>query len=240
MKPRPQESVISAAKTPKSDAMKSSSDATFEQIDYKNELARKGIHLASILIPIIYYHITREVALMLLAPMFLGFFLVDFLKMFVKPVADFYYKHFGAMLRPHELDATRRAFNGATYVTLAAVLVVWLFPKMIAIASFAILILADTAAALVGRKIGKTKIGAKTLEGSLAFLAFALLVAFVTPKLNPVVGVVIAVSATLAELYPIRLGNWTVDDNLSIPLVSATAGLACYALFIPNELAFLN
>lgn len=123
-----------------------------EQIDYKNELARKAIHLASILIPIIYFHITKELALMLLVPMFLGFFTVDLAKMFVKPVAELYYKHFGAMLRPHELDATQRNFNGATYVTLSAVLVVWLFPKMIAIAAFAILILADTAAALVGRK----------------------------------------------------------------------------------------
>lgn len=213
---------------------------SYEQIDYKNELARKAIHLASILIPIIYFHITKELALMLLVPMFLGFFLVDLAKMFVKPVAELYYKHFGAMLRPHELDATQRNFNGATYVTLAAVLVVWLFPKMIAIAAFAILILADTAAALVGRKIGRIKIGAKTLEGSVAFFLFAMLVVLVTPKLNPAVGVAIAVSATIAELYPIKLGNWNVDDNLSIPLAGATAGLLCYALFIPHELALLN
>ncbi|MDW8436410.1 MAG: SEC59/DGK1/VTE5 family protein [Chloroherpetonaceae bacterium] len=234
-----QRDVVISAKT-KSQTAKATSDAAGEQIDYKNELARKAIHLASILIPIIYYHITKELALMLLVPMFLGFFLVDFLKMFVKPVANLYYKHFGAMLRPHELDPSQRNFNGATYVTLAAVLVVWLFPKIIAIASFAILILADTAAALVGRKFGKTKIGAKTLEGSVAFFALALLVVFVTPKLNPVVGLVIAVSATLAELYPIRLGNWTMDDNLAIPLVSAMAGLLCYLTFIPHELAFLN
>ncbi len=211
-----------------------------EQIDYKNELARKAIHLASIMIPIIYFHITKELALMLLVPMFLGFFAVDLAKMFLKPVAELYYKHFGAMLRPHELDTTQRNFNGATYVTLAAVLVVWLFPKMIAIAAFAILILADTAAALVGRKIGRIKIGAKTLEGSIAFFLFALLVVFVTPKLNPAVGLAIAISATIAELYPIKLGNWSVDDNLSIPLVGATAGLICYILFIPHELALLN
>ncbi len=211
-----------------------------EQIDYKNELARKAIHLASILIPVIYFHITKEIALMILVPMSLGFLLVDLLKMFVRPVADLYYRYFGALLRPHELDTTQRNFNGATYVTLSAVLVVWLFPKMIAIAAFAILILADTAAALVGRKIGKVRIGAKTLEGSIAFLLFALLVVFATPRLNPAVGLVIAVSATIAELYPIKLGNWSIDDNLSIPLVSATAGMICYILFIPHELALLN
>lgn len=221
-------------------ASKSERSNPNEQIDYKNELARKSIHLASILIPIIYFHITKELALMLLIPMFLGFFVVDALKMFVKPVADLYYKHFGPMLRPHELDVSQRNFNGATYVTLAAVLVVWLFPKIIAIASFAILILADTAAALVGRKIGRVKIGAKTLEGSIAFFVFALLVVFVTPRLNPAVGLAIAIASTVAELYPIRLGNWNVDDNLTIPLVGATAGLIGYMLFIPHELALLN
>jgi dolichol kinase len=63
---------------------------------------------------------------------------------------------------------------------------------------------------------------------------------FVTPRLNPAVGLAIAISATAAELYPIRLGNWNVDDNLSIPLIGATAGLICYMLFIPHELASLN
>ncbi len=235
MKDYPRDIALSAKSSPKTERSE-----VYEQIDYKNELARKGIHLASIMIPIIYFHITKELALMLLVPMFLGFFFVDLLKMFVKPVADLYYKHFGAMLRAHELDASQRNFNGATYVTLAAVLVVWLFPKMIAIAAFAILILADTAAALVGRKIGKIKIGAKTLEGSIAFFLFALLVVLVTPKLNAAVGLAIAISTTVAELYPIKLGNWNVDDNLSIPLVGATAGLICYMLFIPHELALLN
>ena len=103
-------------------APKTERSEVHEQIDYKNELACKAIHLASIMIPIIYFHITKELALMLLVPMFLGFFVVDLAKMFVKPVADLYYKHFGAMLRPHELDTTQRNSNGATYVTLAAVL----------------------------------------------------------------------------------------------------------------------
>jgi dolichol kinase len=235
MKDYQRDIALSAKSSPKTERAE-----VYEQIDYKNELARKGIHLASIMIPIIYFHITKELALMLLVPMFLGFFFVDLLKMFVKPVADLYYKHFGAMLRAHELDSSQRNFNGATYVTLAAVLVVWLFPKMIAIAAFAILILADTAAALVGRKIGRIKIGAKTLEGSIAFFLFAMLVVLVTPKLNAGVGLVVAISATIAELYPIKLGNWNVDDNLSIPLVGATAGMICYMLFIPHEIALLN
>jgi dolichol kinase len=69
-------------------APKTERSEVHEQIDYKNELACKAIHLASIMIPIIYFHITKELALMLLVPMFLGFFVVDLAKMFVKPVAD--------------------------------------------------------------------------------------------------------------------------------------------------------
>ncbi|HET56416.1 MAG TPA: dolichol kinase, partial [Ignavibacteria bacterium] len=38
-------------------------------IDYKSELFRKGIHLCSLSIPVVYYFITRELALMILVPL---------------------------------------------------------------------------------------------------------------------------------------------------------------------------
>lgn len=210
------------------------------QIAYENELARKLIHVCSISIPIIYYHISQELALLLLAPMFLGFFAVDLLKMFVKPLARWYYRTFGSMLRTHELDEARHNFNGATYVTLAALLSVWFFPKMITIAVFSILILSDTAAALIGRKFGKHKIASKTLEGSIAFFAVAVLVVLQTPKLNFGIGVATAVVATLVELYPVKIFGFALDDNLTIPLVAGAFALLCYIFFLPQELAYIS
>jgi len=74
------------------------------QIEYHNELARKAIHVFSIAIPLIYYHITQKLALVLLTILFLGFFIVDAAKMFSKPIAAWYFKTFGSLLRPHEKE----------------------------------------------------------------------------------------------------------------------------------------
>lgn len=211
-----------------------------EQIDYKNELARKGIHLSSISIPIIYYHITRELALTLLIPMFLGFLVVDLLKLYVKPISNWYHKNFSSMLRPHELDESKKRLNGATYVSLSACLVVVLFPKMIAIAAFSILIISDSLAALVGRKLGKHKIGSKTLEGSIAFLVSAILIVIFTPNLNLTVGIVMSVVATIVELYPMSFRGHQFDDNLTIPMISGGFAYAWYILLLPTELPLIS
>lgn len=210
------------------------------QIDYYNELARKAIHVCSIAIPLIYYHITQKLALVLLAILFLGFFLVDVVKMFSKPIAAWYFKTFGSLLRPHEKDETKKRLNGATFVTLSALLTVAIFPKMIAIASFAILIVADTAAALVGRKFGKTPLFSKTVEGSVAFLIAAILVVLLTPNLNLAIGIGLAIVATIAEVAPLRVLGYTIDDNLVIPLAAATFAYLCYLIFLPNEIALLR
>jgi dolichol kinase len=221
-------------------ARANANDKVYQQIEYKNELARKAIHLVSISIPLVYVHTSKEFALTVLIPVFLGFLTMDIVKLFVKPVREWYLKYFAAMLRPHELDYSRRNFNGATYVSLAAVLVVLLFPKMIAIAAFAILIISDTAAALVGRKFGKTKLFSKTLEGSFAFFITAMVVVVFVPKLSLIVGLAIALAGTLAELLPIKIFGHQLDDNITIPLVSGVVGLLSYMLFLPQDLVLLN
>lgn len=210
-----------------------------EQIEYHNELARKAIHICSIAIPLIYYHIPQKLALVLLTILFLGFFIVDFAKMFAPPIAAWYFKTFGSLLRPHEKDQTKKRFNGATFVTLSALLTVAIFPKIIAIAAFAILIVADTAAALVGRKFGKHKLFSKTLEGSIAFLIAAIAVVLLTPNLNVVIGIGLALVATVAEVVPLKIGDYTIDDNLTIPLSSAAFAYLCYWIFLPSEIPLL-
>jgi dolichol kinase len=210
------------------------------QIEYHNELARKAIHVFSIAIPLIYYHITKKLALVLLTILFLGFFTVDAVKMFSKPIAAWYFKTFGSLLRPHEKDEKKKQFNGATFVTLSALLTVAIFPKIIAIAAFAILIVADTAAALVGRKWGKRPLFSKTVEGSIAFLVAAILVVVLTPNLNLAIGIGLALVATIAEVIPLRIFGYTIDDNLVIPLAAATFAYVCYLVFLPNELALLR
>ncbi len=210
------------------------------QINFENELSRKAIHLSSISIPIIYYHIQKELALLILIPLFLGFFMVDFLKIYVKPIRKWYYNIFSSMLRPHELDEEKPHFNGATYVMFSACVTIAFFPKMIAIAAFTILIISDSVAALIGRKFGKIKIAGKTLEGSTAFFVSAMFIVIYTPNLDLMAGAVMSLVATLVELFPVKLYHFTIDDNLTVPILGGLSAYLYYIFFLNDQIQQLT
>ena len=210
-----------------------------DRLKFRYEVARKTIHLSSISIPVIYYFISREVALLLLVPLFAGFFLVDLLKNFYAPVSKWYHSTFDAMLRTHELEK-KPYLNGATYITMGALLLVIFFPKIIVIATFSMVSISDTFAAIIGKAFGKHRFGDKSIEGSIAFFLSALLIVAIVPELNVFIGLVMAITATLTETFFVRIGNFKVDDNLSIPLVSASVGMICYMLFMPEQIPFLS
>ena len=60
------------------------------------------------------------------------------------------------------------------------------------------------------------------------------------PELNIVIGLVKAVTATVTEAFIVNIGEFKVDDNLSIPLVSAAVGMLCYVLFLPDQIPLLS
>ena len=126
-------------------------------IDYKSEVLRKTIHLFSLSIPTVYYFITKELALSILVPLTIFSLLVDYGRYYSKPLAEIINKFFGIIMRKHEFDAKKKNLNGATYVLISAVIVVLIFPKVFVVTAFAVLIIGDISAALVGRKYGKTK-----------------------------------------------------------------------------------
>jgi dolichol kinase len=127
-------------------------------------------------------------------------------------MTSLFQKYFlGTVLREEERDT----LMGSTYFLFSSILVILFFPKPIAIVSLLILILSDTAAALVGKVVGRIRIFGKTLEGSLAFFFTSLIIVWVYPGLDCFWGSLAALGATLIELLPIRL-----DDNLTIPLVA--------------------
>ncbi len=210
-----------------------------DRLKLRYEVARKTIHLSSLSIPVIYYFISREVALLLLVPLFTGFFLVDLLKNFYAPVSTWYHRTFDAMLRTHELEK-KPYLNGATHITLGALLLVIFFPKIIVITTFSMVSISDTFAAIIGKAFGKHRFGEKSIEGSIAFFLSALIIIAIVPELNIVIGLVMAITATLTETFLVRIGNLKVDDNLSIPLVSASIGMLCYTLFLPEQIPFLS
>ena len=138
--------------------------------------------------------------------------LVDLLRQFHSGMASLFQKYFfGRVLREEE----KSAFMGSTYFIFSTILSILLFPKSIAIASLFILILSDTAAALIGKWIGRVKLFGKTLEGSMAFLITSLLIVWIYPHLGRFSGSLAALGAAVIEILPIG-----VNDNLSIPLAA--------------------
>jgi dolichol kinase len=205
---------------------------TVEQ-SYGVEIVRKGIHLVSLSIPIVYAFIPRSTALAILIPLTLLFATADFWRHRHAGLHDTYDRYLGWLLRSHERDGRRKRLNGATYVLLSACICVLIFPKLVVLTAFSILILSDTAAALVGRRYGRHPFLGKSLEGSTAFFVTALLVVAFSPKvaylpLEYGIGAVAALAGTVVESMSI-----TIDDNLAIPLAVGGAMWLLYAAFLP-------
>ena len=186
------------------------------EINYKNELMRKSIHLCSLSIPIIYYFIERKLALFILVPLASFSLILDFGRYYSPVLNKYIIQYFGFMLRKHEMDAKKKNLNGATYVFLSATLTVLLFPKIFVLTSFPVLIISDIMAALIGRKFGKHKFLAKSLEGTSAFFVSACIVVMVTPKIEGsyieyLIGFIAVAFGAIAENVSY---GWS-DDNLT-------------------------
>jgi len=204
------------------------------EVSYSTELIRKGIHLSSLSIPVVYFFISRPTALTILIPLTLLFGLSDLARLFVPAFGELYRKFFGFLLRRHELNARRRRLNGATYVLLSATLCVWFFPKIIVITAFAILIISDTSAALIGRKFGRHPFLGKSLEGTTAFFVSGLLVVALAPKIAYLPAeYLIGVLATALGAVVEALSRDLIDDNLSIPIAISLAMWGLYLLLLP-------
>ena len=202
-------------------------------IEYKNEVVRKAIHIFSLSIPTIYFFISKQFAICLLAPITAAFISVDIARYYIPPIAQWFYHWFGWLLRRHETNVRKKRLNGASNVLISSLLSVLLFPKIIAINAITILIISDTTSALVGRRFGRHRFLAKSLEGSLAFFISAVLVVLVAPKIDRlpmeyIIGFIAAAIGTVVEALPIK-----IDDNLSIPLAVGFSLWALYAWLLP-------
>jgi len=202
--------------------------------DYRIEVIRKAIHLVSLSIPLTYYFIPKSTALILVIPLMVAFLTIDIARYYHKPVEEWFYKFFGFLLRKRESDKKKKTLNGATYVLISATICIMFFPKIIMIIGFSILIISDITAALIGRRFGKHKFIAKSLEGSLAFFVSAIVVIALTPKIEYLpseylIGIAAALVGTIAEALPAD-----IDDNLSIPISVGAVLWLLYTILLPT------
>lgn len=204
-------------------------------INYRDELVRKLIHLCSLSIPIVYYFIERSDAILILGILTALALIIDLSRYASPAVSTIFYKLFGFLLRKHEVDNGKKNLNGATYVLMSALICVVIFPKVIFVTAFSILIISDTLAALVGRKFGKRKFLFKSFEGTLTFFISAIIVVFFTPKIEGIVaeylvGFIAAFIGAIVE----NVSFGFADDNLSIPISIGFVMWILYILFLPD------
>ncbi len=204
-------------------------------INYRHEVIRKLIHLNSLSIPIVYYYITQKDAIIILSVMTFLALVLDLGRYYSASVANVMNKIFGVLFRKHEIDSKKKNLNGATYVLLSALVCVIIFPKILFITAFSILIISDSMAALIGRKFGRKKFLSKSLEGSSAFFISAAIVIFFTPKIlyshtEYLIAIIAAFVGTIIE----NISFGFADDNFAIPVSIGCTMWVLYHFIYPD------
>jgi dolichol kinase len=201
-------------------------------LDFRAEVVRKVIHLSSLSIPITYQHVPKGTMLILLVPITIVSLVIDLGRHWSRPLAHWFDRWFGWLLREHERDHERMLLSGATYVFLSAVICITLFPRVIVVTAFTILIISDTAAALVGHRFGRHRFFQKSIEGTAGFIASAFIVIALTPKATgaPFEYVIACIAAVIGGVVEAASIELRLDDNLSIPLSIGASLWGLYAL----------
>ncbi len=173
----------------------------------RGELVRKGIHiLVGAAFAAAPFFISREYILIICSALVVGATLIQF---------------WAWLMKYFLLD---RSAVGAIYHFIGIGITAWYFlPESLYAYLFGVLALtfADSAAALIGRWIGKNRVhigsNKRTLEGSLTFFAVTMLILYLLPvTLSIGTMIVIAVLLTHIELFAPHQ-----TDNILIPLVGA-------------------
>ena len=131
---------------------------------------------------------------------------------------------FRLIAHPHETIRVR--VNSATWFGTAVAILGAFFDMRVCVAALAVLGVADPAAAIIGRRWGRTKlVGQRSLQGSLAFVISGTLAAILAISIwHPaplhimlLIGLAAALPAAIVELFSGRF----LDDNLTVPVTAA-------------------
>ncbi|MBX2995098.1 MAG: hypothetical protein KF681_09755 [Bdellovibrionaceae bacterium] len=194
--------------------------------------ARKIWHMAGVsALAAVYAYAPHKLSLILIVTAWLAFVPVDFMRQRSTALNDFLMHLFKPLMRDSELHG----LAGTTFLLTGVLLTVVLFPFNIAMLTLLFLAFADPFASYFGIRYGKDKIfGHKSVQGTLAaFLICAALTAGFLYTRGILMDRILIVSllggliGALAELIPIG----KLDDNLTLPLISATFLWLLFALF---------
>ena len=185
-----------------------------EVLSIKDELLRKLIHICSSIFAYALFFLDQTTVCLIVG---LGAILIlsfEILRSQYFSINRIFIKVFGKVTRNFE----ETELTGATYVMVASFIVLLpIFEFYVCIFSILIMSYSDTAAAIIGKKYGKTRLFNKTLEGSFAFLLTAFIILLIMhPHVDWWLSVFAIIIATIVELVPLK-----VDDNFSVPIIVA-------------------
>ncbi len=184
-------------------------------ISIRKEIFRKIIHLTSLLIVASYYYFGKQTTLYFLAVALILFIESEYLRIEWKKTVP--------LVHDSIREKEKHTMAGHVFFLIGAIISISIFDMDIAIAAILMTTFGDSAAAIIGRKYGRTwipKIKSKSLEGCLAELFVNLLIGYLFLD-NIIVLLVMAFTATIVETMIEKL-----DDNLLIPVFSGFNGQA--------------
>lgn len=187
--------------------------------DYNLEIKRKIFHCMSIIFPI-FYLLTNKITMVMVIIVVSGLALsIDISRHYNPKVQEIVGKFFTNIMREDEISGNFK-LSGVSYMFLGFLISCLLFSKGVAISSFLVLIVSDTVAALVGKKIGTPTENGKSIEGSAAFAVSAMLIGMLSYTFhayNTSFSSIIVASliTTAVEYYSNKI---KINDNLSIPV----------------------
>ena len=189
-------------------------------ISFANELMRKGIHLTSILIILVYVFFGKQETQTLLIVYLVLILIIEHLRLdrgIKLPV-------FHILLRQKE----KAGIGSHVYFTLGALVAVSVFSENIAFAAILMTTFGDMSAALIGKRFGKIRIfgNGKSLEGCIAEFIVDLFIAVLLIQ-NPFVSVFMAFVATYVETTFVK-----IDDNIAIPVFSGAFAELAFLLLL--------
>ena len=202
-------------------------------LSYTSELGRKGLHLLALLIPFGMWWVGAPAALYGTAAVALVAVAADVTRAYSGSFNRLIRRIFGPLMRVEELPeaGTGVRLNGATCVLVGAALMALLFPLRVAVPVLAMSMLADAAAALVGRRLGRHPWGSlsATVEGTTAFVATGLVIIACFPAVafGPAAAGVLV--GSVVELLP-----FPVNDNIWVPVAAGVVVVGGEALLFGN------
>lgn len=203
-------------------------------LPYRVELQRKAIHLGALVLPLAILALPQPIVRVGLTVLAVLAIILDVARQRVPAVRDLIVGVFGWMMRPEELPplGAPLVFNGAVWMCLSAAICAWVFPPDLGAAALAMLMIGDAAAALVGRRFGKTRWpgSPKSIEGSAAYVVAAFATGCAVTMwpgatLTAALCAVGAIVGAALEAAPIP-----IDDNVRVPLLSGLAMVGVAAM----------